>query len=229
MKSKKEMLKLIENGEINRAIEFAIDYAKVSTDTITHGEITELQGQLNEHTEKWSNHEVEFSEFARNYADLVTKLKDLIAALPYEPDPSVLKKRIKEGPFKWRIFYIYLITKLIVLGWAFFLWSTAYGFSSKEAFSLFSALLPGMIIYTTIMFRNLFKISMEGVSVRKYLPRQFKYLIWGVFIFYISIQFFLTVQKVEGNLDFEIAILSFTAVETGLGQFMSELTDKLFK
>jgi hypothetical protein len=126
------------------------------------------------------------------------------------------------------MFYLFITAKFVVFGWAAFMWRY-YGFQNAEAFSLFNALLPGFILNASIMFRSLFQTGVAGNVQRRYVPLQFRNLIWLIFPSYIALQIFITIKKVQGDLPFEMATVAFLAVETGLGVFMGEMVDGLFK
>jgi hypothetical protein len=70
---------------------------------------------------------------------------------------------------------------------------------------------------------------MNAYVQRRFVQKRFRWLIICAFLGYVLAQFFLVFQKVKGNLSFELATLGFAAVETALGQLMSEIVDGIFK
>lgn len=228
MRNKKELRDLVADGQLGDAVAGAVEYAEAAADTDTLNGLVMLQSDLSKHRDFWNTGQISFEEFARAQARITSALVGRIDELPDAPTRKAAVGRMREDGFKWLVFYLFLIVKLLVLGWAVFMWQTK-GFQNAEAFSLFNALLPGMIINASIMFRSLFRASIDNAAPRRYVATHFRTLVWLAFAAYFLLQAFLIVQKVKGHLSFELASLAFAAVETALGQFMSEIVEGVFK
>ncbi|AEE52509.1 hypothetical protein [Haliscomenobacter hydrossis] len=228
MRNKREIRALIADGNLSEAAQAALEYAEASADAETLNGLVALQADLSQLKEMWISGQMVYEELARTQARITQGLLLRVDELPDEPSPKAAKRRIKEESFKWLVFYLFLLAKLLVLSWALFNWQTE-GFKNAEAFSLFNALLPGTIINASIMFRSLFRGSLDAYTQRRFVKKRFRGLIFLAFLGYIVVQFFLVVQKVQGHLSFELATLGFAAVETALGQFMSEIVEGIFK
>lgn len=228
MRNKKELRDLVADGQLPDAVAGALEYAEAAADAETLNGLVALQSDLSKHRDFWNTGQIAFEEFARAQARITSALVGRIEELPDAPTKKAASERILEDGFKWLVFYLFLVVKLLVLGWAVFMWQTK-GFQNAEAFSLFNALLPGMIINASIMFRSLFRSSIDSAAPRRYVSTRFRTLVWMAFLVYFVVQAFLIVQKVEGQLSFELASLAFVSVETALGQFMSEILEGVFK
>ena len=228
MRNKKELRDLVADGQLTEAVAGAVEYAEAAADTDTLNGLLALQSDLSRHRDFWNTGQVSFEEFARAQARIASGLVGRIDELPDAPTRSAVQSRIREEGFRWQVFYLFVMAKLLVLSWAAFMWQTE-GFQNAEAFSLFNALLPGMVINASIMFRSLFRASVAGTAPRRYVARRFRTLLWLALGAYVLVQNFLIVQKVNGNLTFELASLAFVAVETALGQFMSEIIEGVFQ
>jgi hypothetical protein len=228
MRNKKELHDLVADGQMTDAVSGALAYAEAAADTDTLNGLIALQSDLAKHRDFWNTGQISFEEFARAQARITSGLIGRIAELPEAPTRTAARRRIRESGFKWLVFYLFLIAKLLVLGWAAFIWQTK-GFQNAEAFSLFNALLPGMIVNASMMFRSLFRASIDGDSPQRYVSTRFRTLVFVAFTAYFFVQAFLIVQKVVGNLSFEMASLAFVGVETALGQFMGEIVEGVFR
>ncbi|MCB0527330.1 MAG: hypothetical protein KDC61_19115 [Saprospiraceae bacterium] len=228
MRNKKELRDLVADGQLTDAVADAVAYAEAAADDETLNGLFSLQSDLAKHRDFWNTGQISFEEFARAQARITSALVGRIDELPETPTRKATRQRIREDRFKWLVFYLFLLAKLLVLAWAVFMWQTE-GFQNAEAFSLFNALLPGLIINASIMFRSLFRTSIESSAPRRFVSPRFRTLVWLAFMAYFVVQAFLIVQKVKGNLSFELASLAFAAVETALGQFMSEVVEGIFK
>jgi hypothetical protein len=143
------------------------------------------------------------------------------------PSPNAVRKRIPETRYKWLVFYLLVASKLLVFCWVVFVWQVE-GFTSQEAFTVFNALLPGLVVYGSIMYRLLFRASL-GDEPRRYVPARFRSLLWLVFPAYVLLQVFLVSLKAAGNVSFATVSLALLAVETGFGQFVGEVVEGVFK
>ncbi len=228
MRNKKELLALVTDGQLTDAVSGALEYAEAAADTDTLNGLITLQSDLSKHSNFWNSGQISFEELARGQARITSALLGRIDELPDAPTRVATRSRIREDSFKWLVFYLFLIVKLLVLAWAVFMWQTK-GFQNAEAFSLFNAMLPGLVISASMMFRSLFRASIDNSAPRRYVSLRFRTFVWLAFAAYFAVQAFLIVQKVKGNLSFELASLAFVAVETALGQFMSEIVEGVFR
>lgn len=228
MKNKREIRALIADGKLDEAAQAALAYAEAAAEVDTLNGFIALQADLAQAKELWISGLASYEEQGRTQARITQGLLQRVNELPEDPTPQASQRRIREEDFKWLVFYGFLLAKLLVFAWAFFVWQVE-GFLNAEAFSLFNALLPGTVINASIMFRSLFRSSMDAYIQRRFVQKRFRGLVIWVFLGYILVQYFLIFQKVKGNLSFELATLGFAAVETALGQFMSELLEGIFK
>ncbi len=228
MRNKSELRALLADGQLEDAATNAVAYAEAAGDTDALNGCIALQDDLKRYKSAWTSGQIAFEEFARAQARVTAGLLARIGELPDEPTPRARQSRIGADTFRWLIFYLFLISKFIVLGWAAFMWQTE-GFLNSEAFSLFNALLPGLVVNASLMFRSLFRYSTESAAPRRYVAARFRTLACVAFVAYVAAQIFLTIQKVNGNLSFELASLSFAAVETALAQFMSNILSTIFQ
>lgn len=228
MRNKREIRAMIADGKLDEAAQAALNYAEAAAEAETLNGMIALQSDLAQVKEFWITGAVSYEELIRSQARITQGLLQRVDELPEAPTPQASQRRIREEQFKWLVFYGFLLAKLLVFAWAFFVWQVE-GFANAEAFSLFNALLPGTVINASLMFRSLFRSSMDAYAQRRFVQKRFRGLVIWVFLGYIVVQYFLILQKVKGNLSFELATLGFAAIETALGQFMSELLDGIFK
>lgn len=228
MRNKRELRALVADGALEEATQAALEYADAAADAETLNGLIALQADLSQVKNLWNGGQIAYEELARTQARVTQALLQRVEELPESPTPRARQQRLKEEAFKWLVFYLFLIAKLLVFAWACFVWKVE-GFLNAEAFSLFNALLPGTIISASMMFRSLFRSSMDAYAQRRFVQKRFRSLLYWVFLGYVAAQFFLILQKVQGHLSFELATLGFAAVETALGQFMSELVEGVFK
>jgi hypothetical protein len=228
MRNKKELRALVADGQLIDAAQGAFEYAEQASDTETLNGIIALQADLEKSKDLWATNQISFEEYARAQARVTQSLLDRIDELSDEASPKSARGRIKESKFKWLVFYTFITAKLIVFAWAAIMWNL-YGFQTGEIFSLFNALLPGLILNASVMFRSLFKTGVEGYAQVRYVPTQFRSLVWVIFPSYILAQIVITILKMHGDLRFETASAAFLAVETGLSLYMNEVVEGLFK
>lgn len=227
MRSKKEIRDLLAEGRLPEAAADALAYAEASGDTETYNGLIALNHDMNRHHETWLSGQLSFEESARVQARLTQHLLGRIDELPDAPNPAAARKRMSESKFKWLVFYLFLGCKVLVFGWTAFIWQVE-GFTSEEAFTAFTALLPGLIVYAGIMYRHLFRSSL-GEGPRRYVPARLRGLLWLFFPAYVLLQVFLVTQKAYGNMSFATMNLALLAVETGFGQFVGEVVEEVFK
>lgn len=228
MRNKKELRDLLADGQLGDAVSGALEYAEAAGDADTLNGLIALQSDFSKHRDGWHSGQISFEEFARAQARITSALLGRIHELPDAPTPAAARLRIREDRFKWRFFYLFLIFKLLVFFWVVFNWRTK-GFEIAQAFVLFNALLPGMVISTALMFRSLFRASLESDAPRRYVARRFSTFTWVMFGAYLLVQCFLVVQKVNGNLSFEVTSVAFISVESALSLFMGEIVEGVFK
>lgn len=228
MRNKHEIRALIVDGKLDEASKAALEYAEAAAEAETLNGLIVLQADLAQAKELWLSGQVAYEELARSQARITQGLLQRVDELPDAPTPRASNRRIRKENFKWLVFYGFLLAKFLVFAWAFFVWQVE-GFVNAEAFSLFNALLPGTIINASMMFRSLFRSSMNAYVQRRFVQKRFRGLIICAFLGYVLAQYFLVFQKVKGNLSFELATLVFAAVETALGQLMSEIVEGIFK
>lgn len=227
MRSKKELKDLISEGRLRDAAEAALTYAEAGGDAETQNGLITLNHDLNLHHETWMSGQLSFEESARVQAQLSRRLLDRIEELPDAPNPKAARKRMLESQYQWLVFYLFIAVKALVIGWAVFVWQVE-GFTSEEAFTTFNGLLPGLVVYGSIMYRHLFRAGLtEGP--RRYVPGRFRTLLWVVFPIYFLVQLFLVSQKAYGNMTFTAMNLALLAVETGFGTFVGEVVEGVFK
>lgn len=228
MRNKSEIRNLIRDGQLLEAAKAALVYAEAAGDTNTLNGLIALNSDLNQQREVWLSGQIAFDEFTRNQARITQHLLGRVDELPDEPDKTAAKKRIKEESYKWLVFYLFIASKLTVFVWTFFMWRTE-GFQNEEALTAFNVLLPGLIIYGAIMFKNLFRTGLDGYAPHRYVPVRFQIFAWIIFPIYAVIQVFLVTEKVKGNISFTMMNLAIIGVESGMGQFVGEIAEGLFK
>lgn len=227
MRNKRELRALIADGSLIDAAKSALEYAEASADAETLNGLITLQVDLNNSKELWSTGQITYEEMMRYQNRITHGLLHRVDELPDEPSPKAAKRRIKEENFKWLVFYLFLIAKFLVFSWIFFNWQTE-GYKNAEAFSLFNAIFPGTIINMSIMFRSLFRGSIDNYAQRRFVQKRFRSLLFLIFLSYTIIQSFIIVEKVKGNLSFEFVTLGFVSVEIGLWRFMNMVTNGVF-
>lgn len=228
MRNKNEIIGLVADGLLEQAVKSSLVYAEATADTESINGFNLLSHDLSQHKALWSSGQISFEEYSRSQSRISSALLGRIAELPDEPNPKATRKRIKEDNFKWFTFYLFIVAKISIFIWIVFIWRTM-GFLNGEAFSLFNALMPGAILNISIMFGSLFKSGIEGNQPRRFVAVRFRNLIFISFTVYILIQFFLIINKANGNLPFELASSSFVAVETIMGVLMGEITIRIFR
>jgi hypothetical protein len=228
MRTKKEIRALVADGRLPEAAEAALQYAEATGDANTLNGLIALNSDLTQHREGWLSGQTSFEEFSRGQARVTHHLLDRVDELPDEPNPTAIKKRMREENYKWQVFYLFIASKLLVFLWTFFMWRTE-GFQTEEALTAFNALLPGFMVYAAIMFKALFRSGIAGDGPKRFVPTRFRTIAWVVFIGYTVVQVFLVTEKVKGNITFTTMNLALVAVEAGMGRFIGEMVEGLFK
>ncbi len=228
MRTKSELRNLIRDGQLQEAADAALQYAEAAGDTNTLNGLIELHADLHRHQAVWLSGQISFEELARTQARITQGLLARIDDLPNEASKTAAIKRIGAERYKWLVFYLFIIAKVLVFLYTFFMWKT-FGFQSDEALTAFNALLPGLVIYGSIMFKELFRSGLDGYAPRRYVPTRFRTMAWIIFAGYAGIQVFLVTEKVQGNITFTMMNLAMLGVEAGMGRFVSEIVEGIFK
>lgn len=230
VRNKKELRALIADGQLPDALEGALAYAEASADTETLNGLIGLQSDLSKHHGLWGSGQIAFEEYARAQARITAALLGRVDELPDAPTKAAAQQRMPENTLKWQVFYLFVASKALVFLWVFFNWKVAVGgFQNEEAMTAFNALLPGLVIYTPIMFNSLFRTATGGDAPRRYVPTRFRSLVQLFFLFYTALVFFLIHQKVTGNIGFTMMNLAIAGTETGMGAMVREMVEGLYR
>lgn len=228
MRSKKELQTMIADGQLEEAAAAALAYAEAAGDVNTLNGLLALNSDLQQHRQVWLSGQISFEEFSRQAARNTQRLLDRVEALPNEPTARAAQSRMKEESFKWMVFYQFVVTKILVVGFAFFCWKV-WAFTNEEALNTLNALLPGLILYGSIMFRELFRAGLDASAPQRYVARRFRTFAWIIFPVYALVQVFIVYQKAAGEFTFTMMNLALLGVEAGMGRFVGELVDGVFK
>lgn len=228
MHSKKEMRSMIAEGMLAEAAAAAVEYATACAETENLNGFITLLADQRKVKEAWLGDLISFEELTRTQARITQGLLDRIDVLPDQPNRAAAKQRIPEQSYKWMVFGLFCTAKLLVFCFAFFVWQV-HGFLAEEAITTFNALLPGLIVYGAIMFKDLFRSGLQGDTPVRYVSGKFKILAWVIFSVYAIAQVFLVSQKAYGNLTFTMMNLAIVGVEAGMGRFIAEIVEGVFK
>jgi Effector-associated domain 11 len=228
MRNKKEIRALIADGQMTDALEGAIAYAEQSGDIDTLNGLIALQSDFNKHRSVWNKGEIAFEEYARAQARITNALLARVSDLPDTPSKAATKSRMRKDRFKWLVFYLFMVAKVLVFAWILFVWQTE-GLTIAQSSMLFSALLPGMVVHISVMFRHLFKDSVEGEQPLGYVAVRFRNLVAVAFLAYLMIQVILVIQKARGEWPFETMSAAFIGTEAFFGLFIAEIVEGVFK
>ncbi len=228
MRNKKELKTMISDGQLEEAAAAALAYAEAAGDVQTLNGLLALNSDLQMHRQVWLSGQISFEEFSRQAARNTQRLLDRVEALPNEPTARAAQSRMKEESFKWMVFYQFIVAKILVVGFVFFCWNVL-AFTNEEALNTLNALLPGLILYGSIMFRELFRAGLDTSSPQRYVARRFRTFAWLIFPAYALVQIFIVYQKAMGDFTFTMMNLALLGVEAGMGRFVGELVEGVFK
>ena len=219
---------MISDGQLEEAAAAALTYAEAAGDVQTLNGLLALNSDLQLHRQVWLSGQISFEEFSRQAARNTQRLLDRVEALPNEPTPRAVQSRMKEESFKWMVFYQFVVAKLLVVAYLLFSLSVE-GFLKEEVLNTLNALLPGLVLYGSIMFRELFRTSLDSSAPQRYVARRFRTLAWLIFSAYALVQVFIVTQKATGAFTFTMMNLALLGVEAGMGRFVGELVEGVFK
>jgi len=228
MRSKKELQTMIADGQLEDAAAAALAYAEAAGDVNTLNGLLALNSDLQLHRQVWLSGQISFEEFSRQAARNTQRLLDRVEALPNEPTARAAQSRMKEESFKWMVFYQFIVAKILVVGFVFFCWNVL-AFTNEQALNTLNALLPGLILYGSIMFRELFRAGLDTSAPQRYVARRFRTFAWLIFSAYALVQVFIVTQKAMGDFSFTMMNLALLGVEAGMGRFVGELVEGVFK
>jgi hypothetical protein len=219
---------LIADGLLSEATDAAVAYAEAAADTETLNGLLSVQSALATQRQFHINGEISYEEHARALARLSRALLARTDALPDQPTPQASQQRLPESTFKWRIFYLFLVAKVFVVGLVLVIWNVE-AFTQAEVLSLINALVPGFVLHASLMYRHLLRTGRTPLDYERFVPRRFWPLALLAHVGYVLLQGGLVWMKATGTLRFEIASPAFLVVETALAQFMGEMVEQVFK
>jgi hypothetical protein len=228
MLSKKEIRDLISQGQLPEAAQAALEFAEKTDDTETLNGLLALNNQLNEQKANWLSGQIAYETFSREQARITHALLARLDALPNAP----LKKgvpRMPEIQFKWRLFYGFILAKMLVFGAWWLIWTWGMGFSKDQAMAVFNTLIAGFVLYSAVMYRELYRASLDAYAPVRYVASSFQRLLWFLFSGYVLIQVLLMIQGASAKFDFTVMNMLLILVETGLGRYMAEFMDGVFR
>lgn len=227
-KSKKELKAMIAAGDSAGAARAALDYAEVCNDTEATAGIATISNTLAKDNKLWTTGQISHEDFSRAHARAAFGLSAWIDSLPDQPIPVIVKKRLEEERFKWRIFKWLVFAKMLVLLFTLYLWRTR-GFTNDEAYTAFSALLPAFVAYVALMIKDFSQKEEEPSPVKRYASPRIVTIAWWLFPAYTFIQMYIVYLKVTGEITFAQMTMAVAATESILGGYIGDIVTSFFK
>lgn len=224
----KDIKALIAAGDTSGAAKAALEYADLCNDTDASTGITTISNGLEQQSRLWSTGQLSNEEFLRANARAAFGLSSWVNSLPEQAKPRAAQKRVEESRFKWRIFKWLVASKVLVLAFTFYLWSTR-GFTNDEAWTTFSALLPAFVAYVSLMIKDFAQANQDDLPARRYAPARLATIAWWLFPIYTLAQVYIVYLKVTGAITFAQMTVAIAGVESVLGGYIGDIVTSLFK
>lgn len=224
--TKKEISHLIANGELRPALNAALEYATQCQFVEQSNALSVLSSNLALQQHQWNTGQVSFEEFSRAHARQSASLTELLAQLPDSPALMRQTRMLDEHRYKWRIFRVFVICKMFVLGRLFYHWSHG-GFSREEFFSTLTLLGAALVAHSMVMFDDLLNQTHDGK--RRFVSGTLARTVQIVNALY-AIGLFLAIEwKAMSRLSFAEMNTMLTIVETLLGGYVGKVVARFFK
>lgn len=151
-----------------------------------------------------------------------------------EPDSE--KKGIREDKFKIQIFVGVVLTKLIVISWVFFHYSTG-GLSRPQTLATVTLLLPVFAVYLAAIFDdfldNRHVTAQKKEKVVPYIKNSLRWITYGLFPIYAILMINVIGNQAQGVYGQEAGMEEMNQwlglIESGLGVYIGRIVFTLFK
>lgn len=226
--TKTEIRHLIADGQLRPAAQAALEYAEKCRLTEPTNALTVLNGNLENHQKQWITGQVSFEEMSRAHARSAAALTDLLDQLPDTPAPGRKIRMLDEHTYKWRIFWIFVGAKLIVLGRLAYHWGQG-GFTRAEFFATLTLLAAALAAHTLVMFDDLLRHEQEHSTRRRYVSGVLARTVQGLIVAYAVALFMAIEWKAMTAFSYAEMNTMLTLVETLLGGFVGKIVARFFK
>lgn len=158
----------------------------------------------------------------------------LAAANPTATPPAAPSRSggIREDKFKLQVFIAMVATKLTVIGWVLFHYTT-HGLSSTQTLAIITLLLPTFSMYMAAMFNDF--LENRYVSAKEspspYIKNSLRWTTYLLFPFYLLLLLSIIGSQARGEFGQDMEKISswLGIIETGLGVFIGKIVFTLFK
>lgn len=226
-----EIQRLIAADRLKQAIEELTLVAEANHLAALQKEIVAQSAQL-QHWDKVRLANTESpAELARGRNRVVIALLDLTDQLPSETAISSEAKDqlgVSEDKLKKRLFWLLLVAKLVVIGFAGFLWSTRT-FSNGQFFSTVGILLPIFMAYLVPMSQHASDHRAVLKAGDKRVNRDFARRSYLFVVAYAAILLIVLNLRGPGTITFEQMTMGITLAESGLGLLLSKTILDLYR
>jgi hypothetical protein len=226
--SKKDIRARIALGDLTVALASALEFATKSGIAEAVNGLTVLSGDLETQRQLMISGQVSFEEQSRAQARIAFSLTQWLELLPESPNPASAKKMLEEGNFKNRILWLLLLSKVLVIGYLWYHWSTG-AFSKMEFFAALGLLAPALAAYGSVILSDYLRIHREGRHQRRFVSGPLVRIAFWVFpIYAFSLVYFIK-QKAQSNFSFEEMNTGLVLVESLLGGYVGQIVGAFFK
>jgi len=229
--SKQDTRALLAAGQLREAAQATLAYAEYCGLPEAVNNLTVLTGTLEEHRRQWNTGQISYEEFARAHAQLAQGLADWLDRLPDQPVAASGRKRklVEETAFKRRIFYLLIGSKIVVLAWLGYMWSTG-GFSNEQALAIISLLAPTFAAYLSVILADYLRAHRTAATpARRFVAGPLVAFGWWLFPIYIVVILWFINRKVTGDLSFAQMNVGLGLVESVLGGYVGQIVMAFFK
>jgi hypothetical protein len=226
--TKTEIRKLIEEGQLRPAVQAALEYAKKCQLEELDKDLTVLSGNLENHQKQWNTQTISYDEFLRGHARIAHGLTELLDQLPNTPTPGSQVRVLDEHKYKWRVFWIFIVAKLLVVSRLYYHWDRG-GFTWAEFVSTLFLLVAALVAHSVVMFDNLLQHDREGFTNRRYVSRMLARAVQALILLYAVTLFVAVEWKAMSTLSFPEMNTMITLSETLLGGLIGKVVQRFFK
>lgn len=210
---------------LNKALAYA-EYCNLPD--IMNG-LTTQGAKLSLHEENAIGGLLDYPTLARSQAQISHDLLGWTDRLPDVPKPAKGKRKPWQlDTFKKAVFYAICVTKLIVLGRLFYLYSTG-NFTQAELKATAALLAPAFAAYISVMLADYLRQTTTAIGAPRYVSGPLVTFAFWLFPIYPLLLIFLLNGKGAERWDFGGMMLWLGLAESVLGGYIGQIVQALFR
>ena len=229
---KTELRRLVATDRLEEATEKLLS----ATQAEEYGEFRSLvvhqAGQLQFYKRMQIEQTQDFATLARTRNQISFGLLDLIDELPDSATLQVKARQqargVSEHHLKRRLFWLLLIAKLLVIGFAAFLWDTG-SFSVEQFVAVAGILVPIFAAYLTLMIQDWTQARSELGPGERLVSRGYARMTYALVLAYGVLLLFLLNLRGPGIVSFTQLTALLALAESGMGAYVGKVVFGLFR